>query len=67
MKTYVLRVQLQNEADGRCSVWAPGMRGLASWEYTEKEVLQNIREAAEAYLGDMLDAGETVAAEGEWD
>ncbi len=63
MKTYVLRVELRQEDDGRWSVWAPSFPGLASWGHTRDEALRNIQDAAEAYLEDMIEAGEPIPIE----
>jgi predicted RNase H-like HicB family nuclease len=63
VKTYVLRVELRQQEDGRWSVWAPGFSGLASWGHTREEALRNIQDAAEAYLEDMIEAGESIPVE----
>ncbi len=63
MKTYVLSVELQQEDDGRWSVWVPALPGLTSWGHTREEALRNIQDAAEAYVEDMLEAGEPVPVE----
>jgi predicted RNase H-like HicB family nuclease len=60
VKTYVFGVELNEEADGRWSVWVPGFPGLTSWGHTKEEALRNIQDAAEAYLEDLLDAGQTI-------
>lgn len=63
MRTYVFQVELQQEGDGRWSVWIPALPGLASWGHTKEEALRNIQDAAEAYIEDMLEAGESVPVE----
>jgi predicted RNase H-like HicB family nuclease len=63
VKTYVFRVALQEEGDGRWSVWVRGMPGLTSWGHTKEEALRNIQDAAEAYVEDMIEAGESVPVE----
>jgi predicted RNase H-like HicB family nuclease len=63
VKTYLFQVELQQEEDGRWSVWIPGMPGLATWGHTREEALRNIQDAAEAYLEDMLEAGESIPLE----
>ncbi len=63
MKTYILGVELQEESDGRWSVWVPGLPGCASWGHTKEEALRNIRDAAELYVEDMLEAGEEIPAQ----
>jgi predicted RNase H-like HicB family nuclease len=60
VKTYLFRVEIQQEGDGRWSVWIPGLPGLASWGHTREEALRNIQDAAEAYVEDMLEAGESI-------
>ncbi len=62
MRTYVFDVELQQENDGRWSVWVPGLPGCTSWGHTKEEALRNIRDAAELYLEDMLEAGEQLPA-----
>ena len=60
VKTYLFRVELQEEKDGRWSVWIPTLPGLTSWGHTKGEALRNIQDAAEAYVEDMIEAGEPV-------
>ena len=63
MKTYLFQVELQQETDGRWSVWIPGLPGLTSWGHTQEEALRNVQDAAEAYVEDMTEAGESVPLE----
>jgi predicted RNase H-like HicB family nuclease len=63
VKTYLFHVEIQEEPDGRWSIWVPGLTGLASWGHTREEALRNMQDAAEAYLGDMLESGETIPVE----
>ena len=63
MKTYLFQVELQQEGDGRWSVWVPGMPGLTTWGHSREEALRNIQDAAEAYVEDMLEAGESIPLE----
>jgi antitoxin HicB len=60
MKTFVLKVSLIEEADGRWSASIPALPGCSSWGYSQQEALNNIKDAAEIYLEDMRDAGESV-------
>jgi predicted RNase H-like HicB family nuclease len=39
------------------------MPGLASWGHTREEALRNIQDAAEAYVEDMMEAGESIPLE----
>jgi antitoxin HicB len=63
VKTYILGVELQQESDGRWSVWIPGLPGCASWGHTKEEALRNIQDAAELYVEDMLEAGQEIPAQ----
>lgn len=64
METYVLRVSLEQEDDGRWSVWIDALPGCAAWGYTREEALQAIKDAADMYIEDMLEAGEEIPQEG---
>lgn len=50
MKSYVFRVELVEEDDGRWSAGVPTLPGCATWGYTRDEALRNLRDAVEAYL-----------------
>jgi predicted RNase H-like HicB family nuclease len=63
VKTYLFRVELQQEQDERWSVWIPALAGLASWGHTKEEALRNIQDAAEAYVEDMIEAGDPIPLE----
>ena len=58
MKTIILKVSLTREEDGRWSAIIPTLPGCSSWGYSETEALANIKDAAEIYIEDMIDAGE---------
>ncbi|MBC8456473.1 MAG: type II toxin-antitoxin system HicB family antitoxin [Deltaproteobacteria bacterium] len=58
MKTFVLRVALKKEEDGRWSAVIPALPGCSSWGYSQQESLANIKDAAELFIEDMVDAGE---------
>lgn len=64
MKTYILRPAIQHEEDGRWSAWIDALPGCAAWGHTREEALQALQDAAEAYLADMLEAGEELPKEG---
>ena len=64
MKTYIFRSALQQEDDGRWSAWIDALPGCAVWGYTRQEALDALQDAAEAYLADMLEAGEELSREG---
>lgn len=58
MRTLVLKVALKEEEDGRWSASIPALPGCSSWGYSQQEALENIKDAAEIYIEDMIDAGE---------
>ena len=60
MKTFVLKVALTEEEDGRWSASVPALPGCSSWGYSKQEALDNIKDAAEIYIEDMIESGETL-------
>jgi predicted RNase H-like HicB family nuclease len=60
MKSYVFRVELVQEEDGRWSAGILALPGCATWGYTREEALHNIHDALEAYSRDMQNAGEVI-------
>jgi antitoxin HicB len=60
VKSYVFRVELVEEEDGRWSAGVPVLPGCATWGYTKEEALHNVRDAVEAYIRDMQAAGEDI-------
>lgn len=62
MKTFVLKVALKEEDDGRWSASILDFPGCSSWGYSKQEALGNIKDAAEIYIEDMIDAGESIPA-----
>jgi predicted RNase H-like HicB family nuclease len=62
MKTFILKVTLNKEEDGRWSASIPALPGCSSWGYSPQESLDNIKDAAEIYIEDMKDAGEVLPA-----
>jgi len=60
MKTLILKVNLKEEEDGRWSASIPALSGCSSWGYSKQEALDNIKDAAEIYIEDMIDAGEGI-------
>jgi predicted RNase H-like HicB family nuclease len=58
MKTLILKVALKEEEDGRWSASITALAGCSSWGYSKQEALDNIKDAAEIYIEDMIDASE---------
>ncbi len=63
MKSYVFRVELAEEDDGRWSAWIEVLPGCAAWGYTKDEALEAIQDAADAYVEDMIEAGDKLPKE----
>ncbi len=60
MQTYIVRVKLHREEDGRWSVAAPDLPGCVSWGYTEEEALANIQDAANLYIESLIQLGQPI-------
>lgn len=58
VKSYIFRVEVAEEEDGRWSAWIDALPGCAAWGYTREEALEAIQDAAEAYVEDMIEAGD---------
>jgi antitoxin HicB len=57
-------IVLEQEEDGRFSVYAPDLPGCASWGNSRPEALDNIREAIELWIESARAGGEPVPAPG---
>ena len=62
MDSYIFRVVLENDEDV-FHAYCPSLKGCHTWGYTQEEALAHIREAAEAYVEDLIKAGESIPAE----
>jgi len=60
MKTYIFRVEVEQEEDGRWSAEVPTLPGCATWGYTREEALQGTREATQLYVESLLAHGDAV-------
>lgn len=60
VKSYLFRVELVEEDDGRWSAGVPALVGCATCGITREEALHNIRDAVEAYVRAMQKAGEEI-------
>jgi predicted RNase H-like HicB family nuclease len=58
--SFVFRVELIEEDDGRWSAGVSVLPGCATWGYTREEALHNIHDAVEAYIHDLHNAGEDI-------
>ena len=62
MKTYILPVEIEQEADGRWGADITALPGCAVWVYSKEEALKAIKEAAHAYIETLIEQGLAVPA-----
>lgn len=64
MTSHVFHVVIEEDRheDGQRAyhAYCPALKGCHSWGHTQEEALANIREAAELYVEDLVDAGEEI-------
>lgn len=60
MKTYIFHFRLVQEEDGRWSAEVPALPGCATCGDSKEEAIQNIHDAAEAYIRDMQKVGDRI-------
>ena len=60
MPTYIFKASVEQEEDGRWSSWIEVLPGCAAWGYSQEEALSALKDAAEAYIGDVLEAGDEI-------
>ena len=65
MKTYVFRVEVEEEEDGRWSAEIPVLPGCAVWGSTKEQALEALKEGAQAYLEVMLEHHDPMPQEAE--
>jgi antitoxin HicB len=62
-KSYVFLAEVLQEEDGRWSAGVPSLPGCATWGFTKEEALRNLRDAVEAYIRDVHNAGGEISKE----
>lgn len=65
MKTYIFKVEVEQEEDGRWSAEIPTLPGCAAWGYTREEALEALQEGAQAYLEVLFEDGRSLPKEAE--
>jgi predicted RNase H-like HicB family nuclease len=65
MKTYIFKVEVDQEEDGRWSADIPTLPGCAAWGYTKEEALEALQMGAQAYLEVMIEHDDPLPQEGE--
>lgn len=63
MRTYIFRVEIELEEDGRWSAEVPTLPGCATWGYTKDEALRSIQEATRLYIESLLEHGDPIPAD----
>ena len=65
MKTYIFRVDVELEEDGRWSADIPTLPGCAAWGYSKEEALEALQEGAQAFLEVMIEHSDPLPQEAE--
>ncbi len=65
VKTYIFKVEFEQDEDGRWSADIPTLPGCATWGYTKEEALEALQEAAQAYLEVLFEDGRSLPKEAE--
>lgn len=60
MKTYVFRVELSQDEDGRWNAVVPSLTACYTWGNTQQEALAHIQDALRCCVEDMLAHGESL-------
>ena len=58
MKSYIFRVELSQEEDGRWNAVVPTLRACYTWGTTKDEALAYIQDAVKCCVEDMIAHGE---------
>ena len=58
MKSYVFRVELSEDEDGRWNAVVPALRACYTWGNTREETLVLIQDAVRSCVEDMIEHGE---------
>lgn len=60
MKSYVFKVELEVEDDGRWSAALPALPGCAAWGHTADEAMEALQEMAQAYVEVLIEHGDPI-------
>jgi len=63
VKTYVFRVEVEQDEDGRWGAEIPTLPGCAAWGYTKEEALEALRGGAQVYLEVLFEDGRSLPAQ----
>ena len=65
MKTYVFKVEVEQDEDGRWGADIPVLPGCAAWGYTREEALEALQDTAQAFLEVMMEYNDPLPPEAE--
>ena len=65
MKTYIFKVEVEQDEDGRWGADIPVLPGCAAWGYTREEALEALKDTAQAFLEVMLEHSDPLPPEAE--
>ena len=65
MKTYIFKVEVEQDEDGRWGADIPVLPGCAAWGYTREEALEALKDTAQAFLEVMLEHSDPLPQEAE--
>lgn len=60
MRSYIFRVELEQEDDGRWSAVVPALVGCAAWGYTANEAIERVQDLAKAYVEVLIEDGRPI-------
>ena len=63
LNTYVFRIELDQDEDGRWSASIPTLPGCGAWGETREEALEALKEASQAYVDVLLEDGRPIPGE----
>ena len=65
VKTYIFKVEFDQDDDGRWSASIPSLPGCGVWGYTQQEALAALKDASQAYLEVLVEDGRALPKEAE--
>jgi len=63
MRSYVYRVHLERDEDGRWSAVVPALAGCAVWGHSADEALAAVKDAAQLYIDVLVEDGEPIPSD----
>ncbi len=67
MKTYIFKVEVEQDDDGRWGAEIPTLPGCGTWGYTREEALEALQEGAQAYMEVSIEHNDPLPPEPEKD